>query len=322
MTTHHGMTRRNFTAQMALAGAALLVPQPSIAADEKPTAVNFGFTLYGMRKLPITEAIQVCADIGYGSVELACMADWPGAPEVLSKALRIEIINRLQNTGIEVASLMENLSPLAEAKIHEANLERLKRTFELGHDLSPNSTPVVETVLGGKPAEWEQVKGRMVERLHDWARIAEAGKTTIALKPHVGGALHSPEGAQWLMEQLSSPWLKLAYDFSHFELRGRVLTETLDLMLPQTAFIHVKDTQGDASKFQFLLPGDGKTDYLTYFRYLKQKSYSGPIVVEVSGQLHSRADYDAVAAAKKSYAKLAPILAETGLWKPKGTPRS
>jgi sugar phosphate isomerase/epimerase len=198
------------------------------------------------------------------------------------------------------------------------NLDRLRRACEFGHDVSPKVTPVLETVLGGKPAEWEQVKSKMVERLQDWAKVAEAAKTVMALKPHVGGALHTPDGAKWLKDQLKSPWLKLAYDFSHFELQLLSLPDSLDKMLPETAFIHVKDSEGTASKFQFLLPGDGRTNYQEYFRLLKARGYAGPIVIEVSGQVHARVDYDAIAAAKHCYANLAPILTESGLWKARG----
>jgi len=311
------MTRRQFSHWVAVAGMACWGIRELNAGESPKAKLTFGFTLYGMRKVPVLEAIKVCSEIGYDSLELACMTDWPCAPETLSKANRVAISQRMRDCGIGLASLMENVSPLADTPVHMSNLERLKRACELGHEISPNSTPIIETVLGGKPADWDQVRNKMAQRLDDWAKVAEAGQSIIALKPHVGGALHTPDGAKWLKEQLNSPWLKLAYDYSHFELRGIPLRDSLEKMLPETVFIHVKDTQGDATKFQFILPGDGRTDYRDYFRMLKKYGYTGPLVIEVSGQVHSRADYDAIAAAKHCYANLAPILMETGLWKPK-----
>lgn len=316
MSSRSTLTRRQFIEKSAIGGLICMELQHLHAAPEKKRPLTFGFTLYGMRKLPLPEALKVCGEIGYDSVELACMVDWPCDPETLSKAARIELSKWLVNNHLTVASLMENLSPLADVKIHEMNLERLKRACELAHDVSPDAPPVIETVLGGKPAEWDQVRNKMARRLQDWAQVAEAGKAVVALKPHVGGALHTPDGAKWLKEQLQTPWLKLAYDYSHFELQALPLKESLDAMLPETVFIHVKDSQGDAAKFQFLLPGDGRTNYREYFAMLKARGYSGPLVIEVSGQLHTRPDYDAVNAAKRCYANLAPILEETGLWKP------
>lgn len=308
----HQQSRRQFIQNAGLA-AGLFPLLTNVSQGAEPSAVSFGFTLYGMRALPVAQALRVCSEIGYDSVELACMTDWPSAPEKLTSEGRKELQRQLTDARLTVASLMENVSPLADDQTHAANLDRLKRACGLGHELAPQSPPLIETVLGGKPAEWEQVRDKMATRLQDWAKIAESEKTVIALKPHVSGALHTPDGAVWLMDRLKNPWLRLAYDFSHFELQGLQLKESLQSMLSQSVFIHVKDTEGTAAKFQFLLPGDGRTDYTAYFQQLKSAHYRGPLVVEVSGQIHLRPGYDPVAAAKHCYAKIAPVLESTGL---------
>lgn len=310
------LSRRHFLLQGVLAGAAWTsLANRGFAAE--PAGVDFGFSLYGMRKLPVKEALRVCSEIGYDSVEIACMPDWPSAPESLSAADRKELREQLSGSRLTLASLMENVSPLADDKTHAANLERLQRACQLGRDLAPDATPIVETVLGGQPAKWEQVRDQMVNRLHDWAKVAASENSVIALKPHVAGALHTPEGAGWLMEQLKSPGLRLAYDYSHFELRNIPLQGSLAAMLPQTVFVHVKDTSGTTDKFQFLLPGDGRTNYVDYFQRLKSAGYRGPIVVEVSGQLHSKPDYDPIQAARRSYANLAPLMERAGIRQPR-----
>lgn len=310
------LSRRHFLKQAVVTGAALThVANLGFAAE--PEGVSFGFTLYGMRKLPVKEALRVCSEIGYDSVEIVCMPDWPSAPESLSTADRKALREQLGGSSLTLASLMENVSPLADDKTHAANLERLKRACQLGHDLAPDATPIVETVLGGQPAKWEQVRNQMANRLHDWAKVAAAENSVIALKPHVAGALHTPAGAVWLMEQLKSPGLRLAYDYSHFELQKIPLQESLAAMLPQTVFVHAKDTSGTADKFQFLLPGDGRTNYIDYFQFLKSAGYNGPIVVEVSGQLHSKPEFDPIQAARRSYANLAPLLKRAGLRQPR-----
>lgn len=306
-------SRRRFlqTGLFATASCALMSHRGH-AAD--PQKVAFGFSLYGMRKLPVKEALNACADIGYDCVELACMTDWPCAPESLSAAVRQDIRNHLSDRRLALASLMENLSPLADEATHATNLERLKSACGLGHELSPQSTPIIETVLGGQPAQWEQVRDKMVARLSDWAKIAQSEKTVFALKPHVAGALHTPEGAVWLTEQLKSPWLRLAYDYSHYELRAIPMKSSLDSLLPKTSFIHVKDTEGTAAKFQFLLPGDGRTNYPDMFQHLKVAGYTGSVVVEVSGQIHTKEGYDPIQAARHSFANLAPLLEKSGIW--------
>ncbi len=142
---------------------------------------------------------------------------------------------------------------------------------------------------------------------------AAASRTIIAVKPHVGNALHTPEGATWLLRQVDSPWLKLAFDYSHFVLRGLPLEKTITTLLPDSVFIHVKDARGNADKFEFLLPGVEGIDYPDYFRCVRAAGYRGPVVVEVSGQISGRPGYDPIAAAKRSYANLAPAMKKAGL---------
>jgi inosose dehydratase len=261
-----------------------------------------------MKGLATADAIKACAGIGYQCVELALLPGWPTEPKRLTAADRRDLRTRLADANLALVALMDNLYEPAEDAQHQANLERLKAAAELGATLSPKAPPVIETVLGGKPPDWERVKGRMVERLQTWAKVGSTTKTVIAVKPHVANALHLPEHAKWLMQQVASPWLKLAFDYSHFVLRDLALDRTVAELAPLSAFVHVKDARGKAEKFEFLLPGEGTIDYATYFRRLQEAGYRGPIVVEVSSQISSRRDYDPVAAARRSYAKLAPAL--------------
>jgi sugar phosphate isomerase/epimerase len=302
------ISRRRCLQQLALlvAGAPLA---RSLGAEAKPSpAIPLGFSLYGMRSLKPAEALRVCAEVGYDGVELALMAGWPTDPARLAGKDRLQLGKQLADSGLALLGLMENLPILGSAALHHKNLDRLKLAAELGHTLSPKAPPVIETILGGRPPQWDRVKEAMAGRLSDWAKVAEKARTVVAIKPHVGGAMHTPEGALWLHRQVASPWIQLAYDYSHFALRGFDLEKSLRAMLPHTRFIHVKDGKGTAEKFQFLLPGQGSTDYASYFSLLKKLGYQGPVVVEVSGQIHSKPGYDPIQAARVSYANLAPVL--------------
>lgn len=291
--------------------AACLAGLPAAAAA--PARIPLGFSLYGMKTLPTAEALRTCASLGYDGVELALMPGWPTEPRQLSAGQRQELRRQLGDAGLSLLSLMENLPEGGDDQSHRANLERLKAAAELAHALAPDAPPVLETILGGRPGQWEQVKDRLAERLRAWAAVAAAGRIVLAVKPHVSNALHTVDGAAWLLRQVDSPALRLAFDYSHFVLRGVPLETALQGLLPQTVFIHVKDARGTPDKVEFLLPGEGNIDYGRYFSLLGQSSYRGPVVVEVSGQISNRPGYDAIAAARRSYAALAPALAKAGL---------
>jgi inosose dehydratase len=300
------LTRRQFLAAAGLAACSLSAAAPA-------RRVGLGFSLYGMKALPVEQALRVCADVGFHDVEFALNPGYPTEPKLLSAEARKELRAQLAARGLRLAALMDNLSLTADDAAHAANLERIKAAAQLAHDLAPAAPPVLETVMGGKPAEWEQVKARFAGRLADWARVAGEHKLTLCVKPHVMAAAHLPAHGLWLLEQVKHPALKLAYDFSHYQLRGLALGETLDALLPHTAFIHVKDALGDATKVQFALPGEGTIDYADYFRRLKASNWAGSVCVEVSGQVFGKPGYDPIAAAKKCYAALAPAFRAAGL---------
>lgn len=283
------------------------------AAAAPPRRIGIGFSLYGMRSLALDAALRACRDIGYDCVELPVMADWPGDSAQLTADDKRRLRDTLATTGLRLGAVMENLSLLGPPASHAANLERLRGAGRLARELVPASPPVIETILGGRPEQWESVRDAMVERLRDWARVADEAGVLIAVKPHVGGALHAPDGAAWLIEQVGSRGIRAAFDYSHYQLRGLPLDACLDQLLPVTAFIHVKDGRGTADKFQFLLPGEGTIDYVDYFRRLVAGKYAGDVMVEVSGQIHSQPGYDPLRAARKSFQTLAAAARAAGL---------
>ena len=291
-------SRRDF---LRLLTAATLLPAASRAADEPTARPMIGFSLYGMKSLPVGEALKVCSEIGYECVELAVMADWPCAPETLSPDQRRELRQQLNDRNLKLAALMDNLPLAVDGEKHRDNLDRLKRAFEMSRDIAPDQTPLIETILGSSPDKWPMLKDKFVERLRDWATVAAEHKSIIAIKAHIAGALHLPQDAVDLAQTINSPPLQLTFDQSHFQLRDVPLAEAWKAMADRTRFVHVKDGRGKPGAFQFLLPGEGTIDFVELFRLMKSSRYTGPVVVEVSGQLSSKPDYDPIAAAKKCW---------------------
>src|SRR5262249_16979966 len=112
---------------------------------------------------------------------------------------------------------------------------------------------------------------------------------------------NTPEQSLWLLERTESPWIRLVYDYSHFQHREFSMAETLQQLVPSTVMIHVKDTIIEDDKPRFVLPGDGGVDYDALLRQAAVCGFSGPICAEVSGMVQSRPDYDAVVSAKRAY---------------------
>lgn len=299
------MDRRTFLQSLAAAAAAPAFAQSAA----KP---SLGFTLYGMKSLPLDVALKTCAEVGFSHVEFALNPGYVTEPKVFNTEARKVAAAKLTELKLGLPCLMVNMSLTADDKAHANALQLIADAGQMARDLVPSNPPILETVLGGKPATWDEQKAGMAEKLNAWAAAAEKAKTVITVKGHVGSAVNSPERLLWLLDQVKSPAIQIAYDYSHYQLMGFDMEETMKLLLPRTKFIHVKDSIGAMPKFQFALPGEGSIDYVKYFTLLKQHGYTGPVCVEVSGQVFNKPDYDPIAAAKKSFAALNGALAKVG----------
>lgn len=298
----------------------MLPAAAGFAAPASAPVIGFGLGAYGLAKLPIGEAISLVARTGYDSIELALMPGYPTDPANTGAQARREIRDRIRASGLALPSLLEQVFVTGDDAAHRASLERLKRGAQFGHDVKPgHDAPMVQTHLGGKAADWDRERNRIVDRLGDWVEVGRATETTICIKGHNLNLMDTSERTAWVMRQFTGKqWLNLLYDYSHFQAAGENLATSLSLLLPFTALISIKDGRpaADGKGFERLLPGDGTVDYLDYYRRLVRARWSGHTVVEISGQIHSRPGYDPIATARHCYANIAPVMAKAGALRP------
>lgn len=268
---------------------------------------------YGMKVLSAAEATRHVASIGYDGVEYALTDGWPTSPRLLGAQDRRELRGLLKELRLGLPSLMESLPAGLTPEKRAFNLERLKAASQLAHDLSPDRHPLVQTVLGLKPSDWDSKKQIIIDELRDWAQLAERMNMTFCFKPHAGNAIHSPEQAVEVAKAVGSPRIRINYDYSHMAVEGRPLEESLRLMLPYSAYVQVKDAKGTPEKYEYLLPGDANTDYVQYFRTLQSMGYAGWVTVEISSMIHRKPDYDALATAKLCYTRMSGAFAKAGV---------
>ncbi len=299
-------------------GGAQFLP---LAFAETGGTIGLGLGNYGLRKFPTVEAIRFIGSVGYDSVELTMMDGYTTEARSVSPAQRRDIRTALRDLGLALPSLLEQIMVIGDAKEHLEHLERLRRDIQFGHEVDPavgNTHPCVQTHLGGKSAEWEQTKHLMVDRLGEWAEVGRKMSMVIAFKGHNLNLNDTAEKSLWLVQQVSSPWIRILYDYSHYQAVGEDLDKTMDLLLPYTAMISIKDGKNYTDKpgFERLLPGDGTIDYLRYYHHLMKAGYRGHTVVEISGQISARPGYDPIATAKHCYSNVAPIMAKAGVVRP------
>jgi len=242
----------------------------------------FAFSFKGYPDWPLEKAFALTAQLGYTGAELF-------DPNRINAA---EVRSLVRKHKLPVLTIMEDLRLTGDEAAH---LRQLESTCRLAAQIG---RPLIETVAGGKPEEWASLRQQFARRLKPWAALAEKYRVTVAIKAHIGSALHLPEDAAALCKETGSSRLKINYDYSHFQLQGLPLAGSLQAALPHIAMIHIKDSTGAPPSHRFTLPGQGSIDYSAYAALLGNAGYRGPIVVEVSTHVLQAPDYNPEAAAR------------------------
>ena len=163
------------------------------------------------------------------------------------------------------------------------------------------------------PEEWETKKDFLAERVGELVDYGASRGVTIAMEPHIGAIIDTPAKVLELLEIVNSPYLKVNFDISHFDIVGMPTEETVSALAAVSAHTHVKDQRGTAPDHEFLIPGEGPFDYVDYLKQMQAHGYDGFITAEVSFMVQAREDYDPLAAATLSYETLANAFTEAGI---------
>ncbi len=277
--------------------------------------MHLSYSTWGMPHVPIDTAVAHCAAVGFDGLELTVIPGWSTDGETLDAAERRRIRRLYDDHALALCGLCAN-TPLLEADptAHARNVARLHAYLDLAAEVQlPGEALTVSTTSGGRSEDWERAKHRLVDQFGQLASKAQRLGVTLGVEPHVSTALHRPEQAIWLLDEINSDALTIHFDISHFNVQGMDMDATVALLGPRSLHTHVKDERGLAPDHEFLIPGEGEMDYPRYLRAMERAGYTGHIVVEVSLMVQRRPDYDPLAAASQSYRVLAAAFADANI---------
>ena len=277
--------------------------------------MRFSYSTWGMPTVPINVAVKHCADLGYDGLELTVIPGWSTDAATLDVAGRRHIRALYDAHNLELCGLTGNTPLLADDPAHHAaDLARFRSYLDLAAELQhPGERLAVSTTSSGKKGQWESVKHRLVDIFGDLARHADERGVIVGMEPHVGSALHDPDQVLWLLEQISSPGLRVHFDISHFNVQGMDVEEVVAKIAPHSVHTHIKDERGVEPDYEFLIPGEGEFDYVRYLKAMERAGYTGHITVEISIMVQRRPDYDPLAAAEQSYRVVSRVFEEAGI---------
>jgi sugar phosphate isomerase/epimerase len=261
--------------------------------------MKIGYGTYGVPELQPAEALPRLASMGYETVEVCVAPRYPTSPSKLDARARQALKEQIAASRLELSGLMifVNLLAASESELDEQQ-EQYRAACVLARDLAANDTPLpVLSTIGHGDLTWERDGDTIVDRVAAFARLAASEGCRFALEPHVGGLLCEPERTRWVVDAartrpgVPERALGINFDISHFSVAGYPLVDTIRLLAPITLHTHVKDGRMQDGKVRFLLPGEGGTDYVTYFREMAAAGWTGPITVEITAQIFNLPDY-------------------------------
>lgn len=277
--------------------------------------MKIGYSTWGMPTVPIDTAVSHIAKLGYDGLELTIIPRFTTELSTLDAPERKRIASLLKENDLALPAIAAHSSLLeTDPDRHAQNMWRLKGGVDLAVELAQgDELPAVNTTPGGKPEEWETQKNFLAERVGELVDYGASRGVTIAMEPHVGAIIDTPAKVLELLKIVNSPYLKVNFDISHFDIVGMTTEETVAALAPVSIHTHVKDQRGTAPNHEFLIPGEGPFDYVHYLKEMQAHGYDGFITAEVSFMVQGRENYDPLAAATLSYETLSRAFTEAGI---------
>ncbi|HWQ14028.1 MAG TPA: sugar phosphate isomerase/epimerase [Roseiflexaceae bacterium] len=277
--------------------------------------MKIGYCTWGMPTVPVDISIPFLARLGYEGVELTVIPGYTTELSRLDAAERQRIARMLRDHHLELPAIAAQ-TPMVERDPDRAAVywKRLTDAVDLAVDWAQDGVPpAVDTTVGGASADWDDLKGLLFERMGALVRYGEQRGVVIAAEPHVSDMLDRVDRVLELLDAIRSPFLKLNFDISHFNVQGVPYQESVAALAPHSVHTHVKSERGRAPHHEFLIPGEAEFDWAGYLHAMRAAGYDGFITAEVSIMVQRRPGYDPLAAAEQTYRTLRRAFDEAGI---------
>jgi sugar phosphate isomerase/epimerase len=215
-------------------------------------------------------ALQHLQWAGYEYVELAAIKG-------MCEHLRLdhdpaEVKGLLQQHGLEVTAM----------EAATTDRERLTSLFDLAKAVG---IPIVNIGSGGKTGDEESTR-QAIDLVRDLAKLAGDRGVKLAVKPHVGQAIHNADTGLRLVREVQSPSLGLNFDPSHLFRANEDPAEVAGRWGSHIITSHFRDCpwrEGSPGTPEQQIPGRGVVDIPGILAALKKTGYAGPLNLEVIG---------------------------------------
>ena len=276
--------------------------------------MKIGYCTWGMPQVPVRVFVPFLAQLGYHGLELTVIPGYTTELISMDSSERRRIARMLYDHQLELPAIAAQTSMVdQDPEIAARHGKYLRDAVDLAVDWAQDAgPPVVDTSVGGEPDDWDMLRGLLFERMGELVRYAEQRGVVIAAEPTVGSMLNTTARTLELLQAINSPFLRLNFDISHFNVQGVSIDESVAALAPHTVHTHVKDERGVGPGFEFLIPGEGDFDYVHYLKAMRAAGYDDYITAEISIMVQRRPNYDPLEASSQTYRVLAYAFEQAG----------
>ena len=276
--------------------------------------MKIGYGTYAMQTKNIFDALPRLREIGYEAIEISTGDDWHTAPHKFDRSSRQKLVKTLQDLAFESPVTMALLPICTLGNRRSAILEKFDAACVLASDLNYSDGPsILVSTLGGIKGGWDIIKNIICAQLIELGDRAAKHNVILAVEPHAGQPLDTPQKVDWIMKQTNHDHIKVNFDISHFHVDGFDLKTSVDLCAPYTVSTHIKDGARVDGKVHYQLPGEGTLDLVRYFRLVSEAGITIPITVEITGQIWNLPDYDPWTVAEQCFKSLNKARRQAGV---------
>ena len=227
--------------------------------------------------LPLVEAIETTARIGFPAIELACAKPHFDLETALEEPGEAAEYVRRAGLKVSALSLFNNFT---DAGCLDDQIEKAKtyiRLTPLFHTEIVKMTPGPPASANAGEEHWRCL-GIALEHL---VPVAEECNVRLAFETHMRQLTDTLAGARQLLEMARTDVVGLTVDFSNLAFAGESMPEVVFALGKRIYNTHLKNgTISEDGKWHFNALDEGLTDYIQVLSLLRNTNYNGFLTIE------------------------------------------
>jgi sugar phosphate isomerase/epimerase len=248
--------------------------------------MQLGIRLHDTKKLPLEERIADVHRLGFSCGHLALgkvITDFSTQDEALTPGLATYLKKIFAKNEVDIAVLgcylnLANPNPEQLRVITHRYMAHIRFASLLGCGVVGTETGAPnEGYIYVPESHGEEALQTFITNLKPVIRYAEQMGVIFAIEPVWKHIVYNPARARRVLDEIASPNLQIILDpvnlldISNYERQIEIVDESIDLLGPDVAVIHLKDFTVNNGVLKSVGAGFGQMNYSNLIKFIKER---------------------------------------------------